>query len=190
MACSEHQDMSIDPTTLQAPDQSQWEAYDREFPPPVPAGRYLFKAPDTFTYEDHDGFMRVMVDPVTIQEAPEGKADTIRFTRCSAKPRTMGRLAGSSRLTDYLKACGIPPILSSDANDWVVAIDATAGAFFEAYVDWDAYDTETKESLANQYSEFEDDPENPGGKIPFIVEPTSGRTVQARARIRYFITPR
>ena len=51
--------MSIDPTTVQAPDQSQWEAYDREFPPPVPAGRYLFKTPDTFTYEDHDGFMRI-----------------------------------------------------------------------------------------------------------------------------------
>jgi hypothetical protein len=182
--------MSIDPTTLKVPDQEQWAAYDRKFPPPAPAGRYLFKAPDTFTYEDHDGFLRVIVDPVEIQDPPEGKASSIRFTRCSAKPREIGRLAGTSRLTDYIKACGMPPVESTDPNDWVAAITSTAGAFFEAYIDWDAYDSETQETLANQYSEFEDDPENPGGKLPYSIEPTSGRKVPARARIRYFITPR
>jgi len=182
--------MSIDPTTLKAPDQEQWAAYDREFPPPPPAGRYLFKAPNEFTYEDHEGFMRVVVDPVEIQDVPEGKDARIRFTRCSAKPRTMGRMAGTSRLTDYLKACGIPPVESDDPNDWVAAIDSTVGALFEAYIDWDAYDTETQETLANRYSEFEDDAEHPGEKVPYAIEPTSGRKVKARASIRYFITPR
>jgi hypothetical protein len=182
--------MSIDPTSLKAPDPDQWEAYDRGFAPPPPAGRYLFKAPNDFTYEDHDGYMRLVLDPIEIQDCPEGKDAKIRFTRCSAKPRTMGRLAGSSRLTDYIKACQLPPVESNDPNDWVAAIESTAGAMFEAFVDWDAWDSETQETLANQYSEFEDDPESPGDKLPYAIEPQSGRKVQARARVRYFITPR
>ena len=182
--------MSIDPTSLKVPDQEQWKAYDREFPPPAPAGRYLFKAPDQFMYEEHDGFLRIIVDPIEIQDAPEGKENRVRFTRCSAKPRETGRMAGTSRLTDYIKACGLPPIDSTDPNEWVAAIESTAGALFEAYIDWDAYDSETQETLANKMTEFGDDPENPGEKLAYAIEPQSGRKVNARASVRYFITPR
>jgi hypothetical protein len=182
--------MSIDPTTLQAPDPEQWDAYDRPALPPPPSQRYLFKAPDKFTYEDHEGMLRVVVDPLEIIDAPEGTDGRIRFERCSSKPRTMGRLAGSSRLTDYLRACGVEPVRSQNVQDWVTAIEQTAGAHFEAMLDWDCYDSETKEQLVNTYQDFPDDPENPGVKLPYGIEPTSGRKVPARARIRYYVTPR
>ena len=97
--------MSINPTELTPPDPTQWDAYDRPPAPPVPAGRYLCKAPDSVTYEDHEGMLRIVVDPIEIVDAPEGTDNRLRFERCSAKPRTMGRLAGSSRLTDYLRLC-------------------------------------------------------------------------------------
>ena len=182
--------MSIDPTTLQAPDPEQWDAYDRPALPPPPSQRYLFRAPETFTYEDHDGMLRVVVAPLEIIDAPEGTDGRIRFDRCSAKPRTMGRLAGSSRLTDYLRACGVEPVRSQNVQDWVTAIEQTAGAHFEAMLDWDCYDSETKEQLVRTYQDFPDDPENPGVKLPYGIEPTSGRKVPARARIRYYVTPR
>ena len=39
--------MSIDPTTLRAPDPTQWDEYDKPYPM-VPAGRITGKAPDKF----------------------------------------------------------------------------------------------------------------------------------------------
>ena len=180
----------INPTELIAPDPGQWDAYDRPAAPPVPSGRYLMKAPDSVTYEDHEGLLRIVVDNIEIVDAPDGKENKLRFERCSSKPRTMGRLAGSSRLTDYLKACGVPPVRSTDMDEWVAAIEQTFGASFEAFVDWSCYASETAENLADSYKDFADDPENPGEKLPYVVEPTSGRKVPARARIRYYITPR
>ena len=180
----------INPSELSAPDPGQWDAYDRPAAPPVPSGRYLMKAPDSVTYEDHEGLLRIVVDNIEIVDAPEGKDNKLRFERCSSKPRTMGRLAGSSRLTDYLKACGVPPVRSTDMDEWVAAIEQTFGATFEAFVDWNCYDSETAENLADSYKDFGDDPENPGEKLPYVVEPPSGRKVPARARIRYYITPR
>jgi len=39
----------FDPAGLKGPDPTQWD--DREFEGPVPAGRYVFKAPDEFIAE-------------------------------------------------------------------------------------------------------------------------------------------
>lgn len=181
---------SINPVELIAPNPEQWDAYDRPPKPPVPSGRYLCKAPDKVAYEDHEGMLRILIDPVEIVDAPDNTDNQLRFERCSSKPRTMGRLAGSSRLTDYLKACGVPAVRSTDIQEWIAAIEQTFGATFEAFVDWDCYDRETKENLADSYKDFGDDPENPGQKLPYVVEPTSGRKVPARAKIRYYITPR
>ena len=181
--------MSIDPRTLQVPSPEQYDAYQRPMSAPPLPGRYLGKIPDSFTYEAHDGYLRVMIHPIELLDVEEGKDNRIGFERCSAKPRTMGRMAGTSRLTDFLLAAGVGKIESSEPDEWVAAIESTAGSTVEFYIDWDAYDSEAGEQLAGRHEDFPDDPEKPGEKLAYI--PTQdGRKVPARARIRYYVRPR
>lgn len=181
--------MSIDPRSLKVPDQQQYEVYTRPMSAPPPPGRYLGKIPDNFTYEDHDGYLRVIIHPIIILDAPEGKDARISFERCSAKPRATGRMAGSSRLTDFLLAAGIGRIESDDPDEWVAAIESTAGSTVEFFINWDAYDSESQQQLAGKYEDFPDDADNPGEKLAYIPT-TDGRKVPARAGIRYYIRPK
>ena len=180
--------MSIDPRNLKAPDPEQWDAYDKPRPM-VPSGRVTLKAPDEVKIEaDGDGFMRALLDPVQIVDAPPGYRDQIRFERVSSKPRERGRLAGTSRMTDYLLATGTEPVRSSDPEEWEAALRGTAGQFFEAFIDWRAYDSDTQETLAESMEDF---PTNGDGlKQSWITNPKTGRRVAAQYRVRYFIRQR
>ena len=180
--------MSIDPRSLKAPDPSQWDEYEKPRPM-VAAGRVTGRAPDNIIIEaDDEGVVKALLNGITIEGAPSGYKDKIFFERVSAKPRTKGRLAGTSRLTDYLLACGMQPVRSDDAEEWVAAINATAGQFFEFFVDWRAYDRETQEVLAETMTDFPED--GNGGHLNYIVNPKTGKRVAAEYRVRYYVRQR
>ena len=176
--------MSIDPTQLRTPDPSQWDEYDKPRSM-VPAGRVTGKAPDKLIFEDDGGYLKVILDPIQIVDAPSGFRDQVRFERVSGKPREQGRLKGTSRLTDYLLATGTTPVRSSDPDEWVRAIESTAGQFFDFFVDWRAYDKETEEVLAETMSDFPSDGE--GGYLPYITNPKTGKRVAAQYRIKWYV---
>lgn|SRR3990167_5640868 len=180
--------MSIDPRSLKAPDPSQWDEYDKPHPM-VPAGRYTGRVPDTITIEaDDEGFIKVILDPIQIVDAPPGYRDQVRFVRVGSRPRTTGRLAGSSQLTDFLLATGTEPVRSADPADWIAAIESTAGQLFDFFVDWRAYDKTTEKVLADTYEDF---PTNGDGqKTPYITNPETGQRVAAQYRVRYYIRSR
>jgi hypothetical protein len=173
--------MSFDPTTLKGPDPSQWD--EREFEGPVPAGRYYFQAPAEFEFYADEDYLGVIME-LKVQDCPEGHYDTIRFVRASFKPKRSGN---GSRLTDYLKACRIDPLESDDPEAAMDAVRATTGCLFEAEVTWRCWDSETKTALAQNYNEFPDDPDKPGEKLPYVVNPETNKKVPARASIFYFV---
>ena len=180
--------MSIDPRSLKAPDPAQWDEYDKPRPM-LPAGRYTGRVPDKVQIEaDDEGFIKVILDPIQIVDAPAGFRDQVRFERLSSRPRTMGRLKGTSRLTDFLLATGTEPVRSEDPEAWVQAIESTAGQLFDFFVDWRAYDKETEEVLADSYDDF---PMNgDGNKQGYMVNPKTNNRVAAQYRIRYYIRNR
>jgi hypothetical protein len=175
--------MTFDPTGLKGPDPTQWD--DREFEGPVPAGRYVFKAPMDFTFREDEGYLGVEMD-LEIQDPPEGYYSSIRFVKASFKPKRSGN---GSRLTDYLKACRLEPLSTDNAETAMDAVRSTAGCLFEAEVSWRCWDQEAQEVLANNYQDFPDNPDKPGEKLPYVVSPGSGKKVPARANIFYFVRP-
>lgn len=179
--------MSIDPRDMKAPDPSQWDEYDKPRPL-VPAGRYTGRTDSLKLESDNEGNMRGLLDTVTIVDAPSGFKDQIRFERLSSKPREKGRLAGTSRLTDYLLATGTPPVRSGDSEEWAAAFMGTQGAFFDFFVDWRAWDSETEEELAGSMEEFPLDSQ--GERQSWVVNPKTGKRVAGQYRIRYFIRQR
>ena len=175
--------MSFDPTGLKGPDPTQWD--DREFEGPVPAGRYTFKAPTEFEFTEDGGYLGVQMD-LELLEPLEGYYSSIRFVRASFKPKRSGN---GSRLTDYLKACGIPQLATNNVDAAMGAVRSTAGCLFEAEVSWRCWDKDAQEVLANNYQDFPDNPEKPGEKLPYVVSPSSGQKIPARANIFYFVRP-
>jgi len=174
--------MTFDPTGLKGPDPTQWD--DREFEGPVPAGRYTFKAPTDFEFYEDEGYLGVVMD-LSIEDPPEGYYNSIRFVRASFKPKRSGN---GSRLTDYLKACGIPPLGTNNVDEAMGAVRSTAGCFFEAEVSWRCWDKDAQVVLANNYQDFPDNPDKPGEKLPYVTNP-DGKKVPARANIFYFVRP-
>ena len=174
--------MTFDPTGLKGPDPTQRD--DRDFEGPVPAGRYTFKAPIDFEFYEDEGYLGVVMD-LSIEDPPEGYFDSIRFVRASFKPKRSGN---GSRLTDYLKACGIPPLATNNVDEAMGAVRSTAGCLFEAEVSWRCWDKDAQEVLANNYQDFPDNPEKPGEKFPYVIN-TEGKKVPARANIFYFVRP-
>jgi hypothetical protein len=174
--------MTFDPTGLKGPDPTQWD--DRDFEGPVPAGRYTFKAPADFEFYEDEGYLGVVMD-LTIESPPEGYYDSIRFVRASFKPKRSGN---GSRLTDYLKACGIPPLGTNNVEEAMEAVRSTVGCLFDAEVSWRCWDKDAQEVLANNYQDFPDNPEKPGEKFPYVIN-TEGKKVPGRANIFYFVRP-
>lgn len=180
--------MSVDPRSLKAPDPSQWDGYDKPRPL-IPAGRATGKADKILIESDNEGNLRAVLDTVSIVGAPNGFKDQLRFERLSSKPREKGRLAGTSRLTDYMRAVGADRPTTDDPELWVNAIMATEGGFFDFFLDWRAYDSEAQEELASSMEEFPLD-EKTGERQPWITNPKTGRRVAAQYRVRYFIGQR
>lgn len=133
-----------------------------------PKGVYTLRVTDTFTPESitrtKGGALQFQIDP-TIADGPyEGKQ--LRFTKISAK--TFARKSGTaSQVGDFLKACGFTGVLRSE-QEIADAVEATAGSYFEALVDWKGYNKRTGWSIEG----MEKFPKNPDGTHqPWITDP-------------------
>jgi len=172
----------ISQLNLQEPDQIDWAGYQlqstgggKAIPP---AGTYQGAAPSTFDYQDKDGKLVVLMDPITIL-GPTNAGYALRFTRVSTKKYSN---RNASPAGDYLKAQGVPSQPRTN-QDYVDAVESTAGRPFQFDLDWEAWDKETQETLAKGMDAFPDNAT--GGKQPFIVT-ADGRKVWANARIKRF----
>jgi hypothetical protein len=122
------------------------DAKESTFRLPV-KGRYTLRAPDAFPpaafSRTKAGALLIQVDPTIVGPTNEGFA--LRFTKVSAKPFKRDGLT-VSQAGDYLRACGVKGTIQSE-QDLADLIEATAGAVYEAILDWRVYNTKTGFSL-------------------------------------------
>lgn len=183
---------------LQAGEPLDYDIYTdaKEAPPLPPKGRYIFRASDKIAFgATKQNFLSAQIDP-TIADGPHA-GYTVRFARVSAKPFKRGN-AMVSQAGDYLRAVygtnGPRPQTPQEQMD---AIRATQSQSFQAEVDWEAYDKETKYTLSGmtkfpklpsgEYSEWTEVPGTE--KLDDEGKPIAGtaRKVRAQARIERFV---
>lgn len=109
--------------------------------------RYSLQAPDTFPAaaftRTKAGSLQIQIDPTIV--GPTNEGFTVRFVKVSAK--TFDRNGTKvSIVGDYLKSCGYQGKLQ-DEQAIADAVESTAGAVYEANLDWRAYNTKTGWSL-------------------------------------------
>lgn len=135
-------------------------------------GRYTLRAVDSFPQEafgtSKAGALTVQIDPTIIGPTNEGKV--LKFTRISAKAY---QRAGKpvSKVGDYLKACGVSGNLSN-AQAIADAVEATAGAVFEADLDWRAYGKEADGTVVERDGMENFPTREDGSFIPYIESTT------------------
>lgn len=105
-----------------------------------PAGIYTLRAPESFPAEafgaSQAGALTAQIDPTIV--GPTNEGTQVRFIRVSAKtfPRGNGL---ASRMGDYLRACGNRAKLDGTPQALANAVEQTAGAVYQAKLDWKAY---------------------------------------------------
>jgi hypothetical protein len=112
-----------------------------------PAGKYLLRAPESFPSaafgRTAKGALSVQIDPTIA--AGEFEGFTVKFVKVSGK--TFDRSGQQvSQLGDYLISCGVRAKLTNE-QEMADAVEATAGALYEAKLDWRAYNKNTGFSL-------------------------------------------
>ena len=112
-----------------------------------PKGRYTLRAPESFPpaafTRTKAGALSIQIDPTIV--GPTNEGFTVRFVKVSAK--TFDRDGVKvSQVGDYLKSCGVGGNLR-DEQAIADAVEATAGAIYEAKLDWRAYNKRTGWSL-------------------------------------------
>lgn len=112
-----------------------------------PKGRYTLRTSESFPQaafgRTKAGALSVAIDPTIV--GPTNEGFTIRFTKVSAKTFDRNGLK-VSQLGDYLRATGFKGKLSNE-QEQADAVESTAGALFEAGLDWRAYNSKTGFSL-------------------------------------------
>lgn len=126
------------------------------------------------------GSLQFQIDP-TIADGPfEGKQ--LKYTKISAKTfQRKGALA--SQVGDFLKACGFTGVLRNE-QEIADAVEATAGSYFEALVDWRGYNKRTQWDIEG----MEKFPKNADGTYqPWITDPREvGKTDDEGRELRVF----
>lgn len=146
----------------------------KKFPP---KGRYTLRATESFTSESFGeskaGALTIQIDPTIV--GPIGEGRTLKYTRISAKTwkdTKTGKVR--SQLGDYLKACGQSGSVSGNPQEQANAAEQTAGATFEAYLDWRLFakgaNPDGSDLVIEGMENFPQDPN--GGHVPFIPSPT------------------
>lgn len=148
-----------------------------------PKGRYTLRTPESFPSAAFSrtkaGALSVQIDPTII--GPTNEGFTIKYTKVSAKPfQRDGKYV--SQVGDYLRSCGFKGTIK-DEQEIGDAVEATAGAVYEAKIDWRAY---SKSGFSLQG--MERFPKNPDGTYQSWVEdPTlkdeNGNPVKVRANL-------
>ena len=102
-------------------------------------GRYTLRAPESFPPaafgRTKGGALSIQIDPTIV--GPTSDGFTVRFTKVSAKPFKRDGVT-VSQVGDYLRACGFKGTLA-DEQEIADAVESTAGAIYEANLDWRAY---------------------------------------------------
>lgn len=135
-------------------------------------GRYTLRAVESFPSEafgtSKAGALTVQIDPTIVGPTNEGKQ--MKFTRISAKAFSRGGKS-VSQVGDYLKACGVAGSLSNP-QAIADAVEQTAGAIFEADLDWRAYGKESDGSVV-ELDGMENFPvREDGSHIPYVESKT------------------
>lgn len=181
---------------LKQPEQVNWDKYQgpgNYTPPPQPKDaegkpvRFKGIAPPQFTFDaTREGYLQALIDPIVIT-SEQGKGYSLRFTRASVKKFTKrdGEQLEASMLGNYLRA--VDKNLKPQTNqDYVRAVESTARRAFEFTADWEAYDSETNQTVAEKWEDFPVDPSKAGARLPFI-ETADKRRLFARLRVKQFV---
>lgn len=114
-------------------------------------GIYTLKTTDSFPQaafgRTKAGALSIQIDPTIA--GPTNEGFTVRFTKVSAKPFKRDGVT-VSQLGDYLRATGYKGTLRNE-QEQADAVEATAGAIFEAKLTWRAYNTKTGFSLQGMH---------------------------------------
>jgi hypothetical protein len=160
-------------------------AENKKAPFRLPAkGTYTLRAPESFPTEaitrTKAGALQFQIDPTVVGPADEGY--TVRFSKISAK--TFERSGQQvSQVGDYLRACGFRGLLT-DEQAIADAVETTAGATYEAKLDWSAYNKRTGWRLDG----MEKFPKNEDGTYqPWVIDPLEvGKTDDQGRQLRVF----
>jgi hypothetical protein len=175
---------------------TNWE----EYPPgggvrkrPHPPGKYFAKAPSLkdIKFDTKDGHLR-FVNKATIQDPVPDLDDTL-FDYVTNKPYERGKRKGASRMGDFLLAVGSDAQPGADHQEWADAVEGAADGVFPFILDWDAYDSEEEKSVAETASDFPEDPNRPGERLPYVeVQRANGdiKRIAARQRIVFYVFER
>lgn len=177
---------------LVEPPKVDWAGYavaGEYIPPPVPVDAegnpVVFEgvAPAKFEFKaTKDNYLSAIIDPIEIR----GSKYQIRFTQISVKKFSRdGKEVEASMFGNYLKAIS-KDVRAQTNQEYMRAAESTARRPFKFKADWDAWDKETSTVVADSYSKFPVDPNNPGKRLPFITLP-DGRKVFARLKIKQFV---
>jgi len=148
------------------------------------AGKYTLRTTENFPPASFGrtkaGALAVQIDPTIV--GPTNENFTVRFVKVSAKQfeRNGQRV---SQLGDYLRAVGFRGTLK-DEQAQADAVESTAGAIFEALIDWRAYNKDTGFSLEGmtRFPKLED-----GTYQSWVADPVAkdenGNPVKVRANL-------
>lgn len=139
-----------------------------------PKGVYSVQAPSDFPTAAFSrtkaGSLQVQIDPTIVGPTNEGYL--IRFVKISAKVFERNKKM-ASQVGDYLIACGFRGTLANE-QEIADAIESTAGAIYQAKLDWRAYNKRTGWSLEGmeRFPKLQD-----GSYQPWTVDPAEvGKT--------------
>jgi hypothetical protein len=164
---------------------------ERKFPN---KGRYTLRTTDTFTEESFqpnkaNTALTFAIDPTIVGPTNEGYQLKFSSGRISGKVyQRKGKAA--SQLGDYLKAVGVSGTVPGDPQGQADLVESTAGALFEASLDWRAYDKSTGRSVEGMEN-FPAD--SNGGHLPYLLSETetdeegNPKKIWANVEITFFI---
>lgn len=108
------------------------------------SGRYSVKSPESFSDTSFSatraGFLSIQIDPEIT--GPSSAGITVRYAKISAKP-FMRNGSTVSQVADYLRAVGYTGSVPGDPQELADLVAQTAGAQYEAVLDWEARHTST-----------------------------------------------
>lgn len=164
---------------------------ERKFPN---KGQYTFKTTDSFTEESFapnkaNTALTFAINPVIVGPTNEGYQLKFNSGRISGKVyQRKGKSV--SQLGDYLLACGVEGTVPGDPQAQADLVEQTAGATFEAGVDWRAYNKATGQSTEGMEN-FPAD--GKGGHLPYLLSETevdeegNPKKIWANVEITYFV---
>lgn len=178
---------------LKKREATNWDEYPQggggNYKKLLPPAEYVGVAPSKFEFSANDGNLVAVMDIVKILNVEEGFNDEIRYERLNTTPYKQGKRKGACRAGDFLLSVGSEDRPGTDPQEWADAIEATADGQFEFVLDWECYDSETEKQVANTYTDFPVDPNNPQERLSYItVTRPDGKEVrlQGRQKIRFY----